>query len=153
MSICLLFGCSKKHYPQYLVTQVKDTTIVRTEYRDTIVRIPAKQILVTKDLPGDCPDFDTTVKKGTTTVNVSKKNGVLNVACKEDSLNVVIAGLNKEIFQLRSVKIEVPVAVPDPQPFIPKWVWYTMGALAAAAAWGNRNLIVRLVKIFSGIWK
>lgn len=152
LSLCVFAGCAKKQYPQFLLTKVKDTTITKVEYRDTVIRIPAKQVDVTKYLPGDCPDFDTTVKKGNTTINVSKKGNQLNVACKEDSLRLIIAGLNKEIFTLRGVTNEVPVPVYQDKPYIPKWIWYALGIFAALAAWGNRKTIVNLFKLIAGLW-
>ena len=151
--LCVLFAaCARKHYPGALTTTVKDTTFTKIEYSDTVVRIPAKTVEVLKLLPGNCPDFDTTVKKSNSTVIVKKKGEALYVRCNEDSLNLVIAGLNKKIFQQRYVTTQEPVAVYVDKPFIPKWVWWGMAILAGAAAWGNRKFIVRIVKLITGLW-
>ncbi|MFT3750961.1 MAG: hypothetical protein QM768_21790 [Agriterribacter sp.] len=93
---------------------------------------------------------DTIINAGRVKLSIKKEANSLRIKCTADSLSMVIAGLNKEIFQLRSVKTDVPIAVPDPQPFIPRWVWYAIGILAAAAAWGNRRLIIGLFKIITG---
>lgn len=145
-----IIACSRKQYPQFLVTKVKDTTITHIQYKDTVVRIAAKSVVVTKELTGDCPDFDTTVKKGNTTINVSKKGNQLHVACKEDSLRLIIAGLNKEVFQLRGVTNEVPVPIYQDKPYIPKWMWYALGVQLLLNVWGYRKFLLSLLKTAIG---
>ncbi len=151
LCMALLAGCSRHVIPQQSIVS-EDSTITKIEYRDTVIRIPAKTVEVIKMVPGNCPDFDTTVKKGNTTVSLSKKGNRLKVDCHEDSLKMVIKALNWRVERMRNVVQQVPVNVEVPKPYIPRWVWWTMGALLTAAAWGNRKLIIRLIKLITGLW-
>ncbi len=148
LSLVLIAGC-KTAPPTTLMNSVTDNTITKREFRDTLIRIPANGVLVNKNLPADCPqvDFDTTAKKGNVSVNVKIKNNHLSVDCKADSLEKVIRGLIETRSQTQTITKEIPVQVLVDNPYIPKWIWYLVGVLAALAAWGNRKFLIGIIKL------
>lgn len=145
-AIFFLASCKTPQVVIRLVTKdsviLKDTTIYKT---------------VTKYLPGDsveisvaipCPDakFDTTVKKGKTSLTATIKNGRLAIDCKTDSLQHIIDSVtrlkNKEVYHTE-VK-EVPVNVPTP--YIPKWVWWLLVVNVGAVAYKFRYPLIGMFK-------
>lgn len=152
ISFCfLLAACSRKAVPVQMITLVKDTTITRVEYRDSIIRIPGETIAIRDTIP--CAKDDVALrylkevsgKRSTLRVNLSGNK--LAVECNVDSLEKVIRGLNEKITNTKSVVVEKPVEVKVPTPYIPRWVWYTMSVLAGLVVITNWKSILKFFKI------
>lgn len=147
----LLAACSRKTTPAQMITLVKDTTITKIEYRDSIVRIPGETIVISDTIPGAKDDValrylkEVSGKRATLKVNLSGNH--LAVECNVDSLEKVIRALNEKITNTKSVVVEKPVEVKVPAPYIPRWVWYTMSILAALVAITNWKSILKFFKI------
>jgi hypothetical protein len=131
LTMCALFGCSRRVAPTRSQVEIRDSIVNDTTViiKDTIIYRPGDSVKIRVTIP--CPDakIDTVLvsASGKTTARLQIKNGNVEVDCKTDSLQVVIQLLRRELirqasFHSRKETIEVPVEVPVYK--MPKWVWY-----------------------------
>jgi hypothetical protein len=104
--ITLLFGC-KATKP--ITDQVKDSTVVKYYYRDSIITLPGDTVQIRTTVP--CPEakWSTQAKSGRTVVVASLNKGELNIDCKQDSLLLRISLLEKELTRTTATTVHVPV--------------------------------------------
>jgi hypothetical protein len=104
--MALLFGC-RTAMP--VVDQVKDSTVVKYYYRDSIINLPGDTVKITTSVP--CPEakWQAQAKSGRTVLVASLKNGELSIDCKQDSLLLRISLLEKELERNTSTIVHVPV--------------------------------------------
>jgi hypothetical protein len=104
--MALLFGCRTA---KPVVDQVKDSTVVKYYYRDSIINLPGDTVKITTTVP--CPEakWQAQAKSGRTVLVASLKNGELSIDCKQDSLLLRISLLEKELERNTSTIVHVPV--------------------------------------------
>jgi hypothetical protein len=104
--MALLFGCRTG---KPVVDQVKDSTVVKYYYRDSIINLPGDTVKITTSVP--CPEakWQAQAKSGRTVLVASLKNGELSIDCKQDSLLLRISLLEKELERNTSTIVHVPV--------------------------------------------
>lgn len=104
--ITLMFGC-KTSKP--VIDQVKDSTVVKYFYRDTIITLPGDTVQIRTTVP--CPEakWSTQAKSGRTVVVASLNKGELNIDCKQDSLLLRISLLEKELARTTTTTVHVRV--------------------------------------------
>jgi len=104
--ITLMFSC-RTYKP--LIDQVKDSTVVKYYYRDTIITQPGDTVQIKTTVP--CPEakWQAQAKSGRTTLIASLNNGELNIDCKQDSLLLRISVLEKELERKTNTIVHVPV--------------------------------------------
>ena len=122
--LALLFGCSSS---KPVVDQIKDSTIVKYYYRDSIITLPGDTVQIIASVP--CPEakWQAQAKNGRTMLVASLKNGELSIDCKHDSLQLRISLLEKELERKTNTIVRVPV----PQEVIQyRTPWWAKIALA-----------------------
>lgn len=145
-SLVMFAGC-KSSKPS-ITTVIKDSIILKdtTIYKTTVLYTKGDTIKVIRIVP--CPEarFDTVIKKGKTEMKASLQNGVLDIECNADSLQHIIDSVTrlkqKEVYHTE--RVEVPVD--KPVPYIPKWVWYLLGAFILLAGWSFRKPLISIIK-------
>ena len=122
--LTLMFGCRTA---KPLIDQVKDSTVVKYYYRDSIITLPGDTVQIKTTVP--CPEarWSAQAKSGRTVLVASLNNGELNIDCKQDSLLLRISLLEKELERTTNTIVHVPV----PQEVIryrtPWWAKITLG--------------------------
>lgn len=125
-------GCHRHAMPQ-ISSEVRatDSVTVMYFYHDTVIT-PAPAVAAIHDtLP--CPglSYSSVVYANHQHLTVTAKNGVLDVNCSTDSLQLVIRVLSQRITELQRIKSdstivqikEVPVSVIK----YPKFLWWSIG--------------------------
>lgn len=104
--ITLMCSC-KSSKP--IIDQVKDSTVVKYYYRDTIITLPGDTVQIKTTVP--CPEakWSARAKSGRTVVVASLNKGELNIDCKQDSLLLRISLLEKELARTTTTTVHVPV--------------------------------------------
>jgi hypothetical protein len=102
----LLLGC-RTNKP--VVDQVKDSTVVKYYYRDSIITLKGDTVQIKTTVP--CPEakWSAQAKSGRTVLVASLKNGELSIDCKQDSLLLRISLLEKELARTTNTIVHVPV--------------------------------------------
>jgi hypothetical protein len=102
----LLFGC-KSYKP--VVDSVKDSTVVKYFYRDSIITLPGDTVRIKTTVP--CPEakWRAQAKSGRSSLVASLNNGELSIDCKQDSLLLRISVLEKELERKTNTIVHVPV--------------------------------------------
>jgi ribosome-associated translation inhibitor RaiA len=146
-------------------------TTTETVYRDSIIE---RKVVIPKDttiyIAGDsvnihdtlpCPEAnyskESTSESGRTKATVTIKNGKLEIACHQDSLNKVIKllyeQLTKEKYSLKTVTETKYVPVDKLVEYTPQWHWYLHGILLLLLIWLFRNPLISLIKHLLSKWK
>ena len=88
---------------------VKDSTIVKYYYRDSIITVQGDTVRIQTTVP--CPDakWNATAKSGRSSLVASLNNGELSIDCKQDSLLLRISLLEKELERKTNTIVHVPV--------------------------------------------
>ena len=124
--MALLYGCRTS---KPVAAQVKDSTIVKYFYRDSIITLPGDTVQITASVP--CPEakWKAQAKSGRTVLAASLNNGELSIDCKQDSLLLRISLLEKELERKTNTIVHVPV----PQEVIQyRTPWWARIALAVS---------------------
>ena len=102
----LMFGCRST---RPLTDRVKDSTVVKYYYRDTIITLPGDTVQIKTMVP--CPEakWSAKAKSGRSVLVASLNNGELNIDCKQDSLLLRISLLEKELARTVNTTVHVPV--------------------------------------------
>lgn len=122
--MALLFSC-KTNKP--VANEVKDSTVIKYSYRDTIITLPGDTVQIIATVP--CPEakWQAQAKSGKSVLVASLKNGELQIDCKQDSLTLRISLLEKELERKTNTIVHVPV----PQEVIQyRTPWWARIALA-----------------------
>ncbi|WP_143067628.1 hypothetical protein [Niastella yeongjuensis] len=120
----LLFSCRTS---KPVVDQVKDSTVIKYYYRDTMITLPGDTVQLIATVP--CPEakWQAQAKGGRSMLIASLNNGELSIDCKQDSLLVRISLLEKELERKTNTIVRVPV----PQEVIQyRTPWWAKIALA-----------------------
>src|SRR4051812_45517593 len=104
--MALLFGCRTS---KPVVDQVKDSTVIKYYYRDSMITLPGDTVQMRASVP--CPEakWQAQAKSGRTMLVASLKNGELSIDCKQDSLTLRISLLEKELERKTNTIVHVPV--------------------------------------------
>ncbi|MFL5747224.1 MAG: hypothetical protein ACJ751_21295 [Niastella sp.] len=124
--MALLFSC-KTSKP--VIDQVKDSTVVKYYYRDSVITLPGDTVQLITSVP--CPDakWQAKAKNGRTMLVASLNKGELSIDCKQDSLLLRISLLEKELERKTNTIVHVPV----PQEVIQyRTPWWAKIALAVS---------------------
>lgn len=102
----LLFGC-KASKP--VADLVKDGTVVKYYYRDTVITLPGDTVQLITSVP--CPEakWQAQAKNGRSVLVARLNNGELSIDCKQDSLLLRISLLEKELERKTNTIVHVPV--------------------------------------------
>ncbi|MBO9200576.1 MULTISPECIES: hypothetical protein [Niastella] len=124
--MALLFGCRTT---RPVVDQVKDSTVIKYYYRDTLITLPGDTVQIIATVP--CPEakWQAQAKSGRSVLVASLNNGELSIDCKQDSLLLRISLLEKELDRKTNTIVRVPV----PQEVIQyRAPWWARIALVAS---------------------
>ena len=104
--IVLPVGCRTS---KPVIDSVTDSTVVKYYYRDTLITLPGDTVQIITQVP--CPEakWKGQVKSGRSVLVASLENGELNINCKQDSLLLRIAILEKELERKTNTIVHVPV--------------------------------------------
>lgn len=102
----LLLGCRAS---RPLIDQVKDSTVVKYYYRDTLITLPGDTVQIRTTVP--CPEakWKAQAKSSRSVLVASLENGQLSIDCKQDSLLLRISLLEKELERTTNTIVHVPV--------------------------------------------
>lgn len=155
-AMLLLSSCGKKVLPVKSEVVIKDSTTTVFNYRDTIIKRPAKVVKIHDTIP--CPEVNYKSEKTDSTGKLKAKvtinKGVLDVECNEDSLQERISWLEKNQYTLKShheVK-QVPYEVQVYKWYIPKWLLVLLAISIGLNIWCFRNPIKSFIKHFAVKW-
>lgn len=143
-----MISCKTAKPPGKQVTETENVTYV---IKDSIIREPGDTVKLVTKIP--CPDADWQgeTKGSKTKLTASLKNGTLQINCETDSLMKRIQWLEKNTERIKEVTIFQEVKVPDP--YIPKWVWYTLLLFSSYTVYSCRKqlfpLFSKVVKLFT----
>lgn len=133
--------CLRK-FPAAIITQDSivnsDTVIIK----DTVVKVTGETIQVTTYLHDTILFFDTVIVGEKTQLHVQIAKGKLQATCTSDSLQIVIANLQKIIksgVRFRNITQLVPKIIE--QKYIPKWVWYLLVIAVVSVGWNFRKIV------------
>jgi hypothetical protein len=120
----LLFGC-KASKP--VVAGVKDSTVIKYFYRDTLITLPGDTVRIKTTVP--CPEakWSAQAKSGRSSLTASLHNGELSIDCKQDSLLLRISVLEKELERKTNTIVQVPVPREVIRYRTPWWAKITLG--------------------------
>jgi hypothetical protein len=160
LSASLVMSCQRHSIPpQINPVDITDSvsTMEKVVYRDTTIIIPGATIQIHDTIP--CKGVIYHVQKDSAGVEatVDLNKGVLTVTCKEDSLRKVLLNMASDYISLYKQKnTTIRITVPGPvitKWYIPKWVWYVLGADALYIIWWALSVFILPGFSISSIFK
>lgn len=131
-----------------------DSTKIEYIYKDTLIYIPAKKIIIKDTIP--CPIIDYSKEKQDSTTKVTAKiilkNGKLHVECMVDSLQQRIKWLEKQQETIKKTILTNTVTINKPVPYTPHWHWYLHGVLLLLLMWLFRTPVISNIKHLFSKW-